>query len=144
MKPKTPSAAVDIIIEKAGKIVLIQRKFSPFIGRFALPGGFVEREETVEAAAIRETKEETGLDIKIMEILGVYSDPKRDPRLHTITTAFIVKPLANKLKAGDDAKDAEWVNLKDIDIKKMPFDHGKIIEDYMKWKKKKGTYWSSK
>ncbi|MDO8724487.1 MAG: NUDIX hydrolase, partial [Candidatus Methanoperedens sp.] len=78
MKPVTPLLTVDTVIIYHGKIVLIMRKNPPYQDHFAIPGGFVEVGETVETAAVREAKEETGLDVKIMKLLGVYSDPSRD------------------------------------------------------------------
>lgn len=135
---------VDIIIEKNGKIVLIKRKKEPFKDKWVLPGGHVEENETVEEAAIREAKEETSLDIKLKEILGVYSEPKRDPRYPTISTVFIAEPKSRKIKAGSDALKAEWFSLSKIDFKNLGFDHSKILKDYLKYKKKGGTYWSKR
>lgn len=130
---KTPLLTVDALIlyetEKCGqgeKLVLIKRKNPPYEDMFALPGGFVEIGETVEEAVIREAKEETGLDIEVIRLLGVYSDPKRDPRGHTISIGFIAIGSGD-LKAGDDAADIE---LFDIDkVPELAFDHNKIIED---------------
>jgi 8-oxo-dGTP diphosphatase len=143
---KKTSLAVDIIIENRGKIVLIKRNSEPFKGFFALPGGKVGNEETVENAAIREAEEETSLKVKLKEILGVYSDPKRDIRgnVRFIATVFIAEPIKGKVKASSDAKEAFWINPNKINFKKLAFDHEKIIKDYIKWKKKKGTYWSTK
>ncbi len=101
---------------------------------FALPGGFIDVGETVENAVIREAKEETGLDIEIIKILGIYSDPKRDPRGHTVSICFIATGHGD-LNAGDDAGD---VGLFDIDkVPELAFDHNKIIEDAIRninWK----------
>jgi 8-oxo-dGTP diphosphatase len=143
MQYKSPYPTVDIIIEKNNKVVLIKRKNEPFRNMLAIPGGFVEYGETVEHAAVREAKEETGLKIKLIEILGVYSIPTRDPRKHTLGTEFIAKPLSKKLKASTDAKEAKWYSLNEIKSKKLSFDHAQVIKDYMKWKKNKGTYWST-
>lgn len=130
---KTPLLTVDALIiyetEKCcggEKLVLIKRKNPPYKGMYALPGGFVDIGETVEKAVIREAKEETGLDIDIIKLLGVYSDPKRDPRGHTVSICF-VSIGSGDLKAGDDAEDIE---LFDIDkVPELAFDHNKIIED---------------
>lgn len=84
MKFKNPIPTVDVIIEKGDKIVLVERSIEPFRGKLALVGGHVEYGETVENAAVRETREETGLNIELTDILGVYSNPKRDPRGHRI------------------------------------------------------------
>jgi 8-oxo-dGTP diphosphatase len=135
---------VDIIIEKGKKIILIKRNTEPFKGKLAIPGGFVEAEETVEQAALREAKEETGLEVKLKGILGVYSDPKRDPRGRVTAIVFISKPVGGELKASSDAAKAEWVEIDKIDFNNLAFDHSKILRDYLKWKKEKETYWSSK
>jgi len=142
MRYRNPALAVDAIIEKNGKIVLIKRKNKPFKNMFALPGGFVEYGETVERAAIREIEEETGLKIKIKEILGVFSDPKRNPIKHTITVVFIAEPIGGSLKAGTDSSETKWFDIKEIES--LAFDHAKILKDYIKWKEEKGTFWSSK
>src|SRR6187401_2497097 len=104
--PKTPLATVDIIIENGEGIVLVRRR-NPPLG-WALPGGFVDRGESVAQAARREAKEETGLDVELTELLGVYSDPKRDPRgLSTISTVFVGRVAAGSQPVGgDDAADA--------------------------------------
>ncbi|MFH1727246.1 MAG: NUDIX hydrolase [Pseudomonadota bacterium] len=123
--PKTPLLTVDIIIEIEGKILLIERKNKPF--GWALPGGFVDVGESCEAAAIREAKEETSLDVFDLKQFGVYSEPKRDPRFHTVSVVFTAK-AKGEAKACDDAK-----NIKIYDKDKLPelaFDHGKILEDY--------------
>ena len=135
---------IDVIIEKDDKIALIERGVEPFKGMLAIPGGYIEYGETVEHAAVREAKEETSLDVKLISLLGVYSNPKRDPRKKSIAIAFIGKPIGGKLKAGDDAADAFWFKINKIESKEFAFDHKKILTDYLKWKKKKGTYWSTK
>ncbi|AEC51082.1 mutator protein MutT (mutT) [Pyrococcus sp. NA2] len=121
---------VDIVIIYNNGIVLVERKKDPYKGYLALPGGFVEYGERVEEAAIREAKEETGLDVKLLRVVGVYSDPNRDPRGHTVTVAFLAVG-EGKLKAGDDAKAVTVVPIGEIEkIKdKLAFDHAKIIED---------------
>ncbi|MEW6007796.1 MAG: NUDIX hydrolase [bacterium] len=126
MNTKNPYPTVDIIIEIEGKIVLIKRKNPPF--GWALPGGFVDYGETLESAAIREAKEETGLDITLIRQFHTYSDPNRDPRFHVISTVYIAKADGNPI-GGDDAEEARV-----FDKDKLPdnivFDHKKIIEDY--------------
>jgi 8-oxo-dGTP diphosphatase len=119
---------VDIIIRYKGGIVLVKRKFPP-IG-WALPGGFVEIDETLEDAAVREAKEETGLDVRLLRQLHTYSDPARDLRSHTITTVFIadVEPGSGPLTAGDDAAEAQVFPLEKVP--KLEFDHNKILIDY--------------
>ena len=141
---KNPVPTVDIIIEKDDKIVLIRRKNEPFKGKLAIPGGFVNEGELIEDRAIIEAKEETSLDVELKEILGVYSIPDRDPRGHLMTTVFIAKPISGKVKGGDDAAEATWFKITDKILNEVSFDHKKILTDYLKWKKKKGTYWSTK
>jgi len=129
---KNPLPTVDIIIEVEDKIVLIYRKNYPF--GWAIPGGFVDYGETLESAAIREAKEETNLDIELLYLLGCYSDPKRDPRFHTITTVFVAKGKG-ELKAKDDAKLAKLFKIEEIPWDDLAFDHAKILKDYLKRKK---------
>ncbi len=135
-----------MIISRNDEIVLIRRGGEPFIGKLALPGGFVDWGETVENAAVREAKEETGLDVELEEILGVYSDPKRDPRGHSASVVFVAGKFSGELKGGSDAKEAEWFKLGELDPSQFgeTSDHLKIIQDFIKWKKEKGTYWSGK
>ncbi len=92
MPRRHPYVAVDIFaINEKNEFVLVKRKNDPFKGYWALPGGFVEYGETVEHAATREMREETGLEICILDIVGVYSDPNRDPRGHVISIAFLAR-----------------------------------------------------
>ena len=125
--PKTPLATVDIIIENGEGIVLVRRR-NPPLG-WALPGGFVDRGESVAQAARREAKEETGLDVELTELLGVYSDPKRDPRgLFTISTVFVGRAGGQPV-GGDDAADARVVAL-DALPPDIAFDHPTMLADY--------------
>lgn len=126
MKPVTPLLTVDALIIFEGKLVLIRRRNPPFKDSFALPGGFVDVGETVEAAVVREAKEETGLDIEIIKLTGVYSDPLRDPRGHTVSVCYLAKGRG-KLKAGSDAKDIGLFGLNEMP--ELAFDHNKIIEN---------------
>lgn len=132
---KHPIPMVDIIIEKNDKILLIHRAIYPYKNSMVLPGGHVEYGEIVENAAIREAKEETGLQVKLKEIFGVYSNPKRDPRFHSISIVFLATPLKGKIKSSHEGK-VEWVDLNQIDFKNMGFDHAIILKDYIKWKKR--------
>jgi 8-oxo-dGTP diphosphatase len=138
-----PAVAVDIILESDGNLLLVKRKKDPFKGILCFPGGFVNVGEKVEVAAKREAYEETNLQIEPIEILGVYSDPQRDPRGHTISISFIGKITDGVAKAGDDAASLEWMSLDDNKLQ-LAFDHRSILQDYRRWKKLKGTYWSSK
>jgi len=130
--PKTPYLTTDGIIKVFAPefkgIVLIKRK-NPPLG-YALPGGFVDIGERVEDALIREMKEETNLDVTIEKLLGIYSDPKRDPRLHTASAVFVCKAF-DLPKAGDDAKEAFIVKLEEIPWNELVFDHRKILEDFI-------------
>ena len=120
---------VDALIVKDNMIVLIERLNPPFQGFWALPGGFVDVFETVESACVREAKEETSLDVRLNVLLGVYSDPKRDPRGHTVSAAYVCEIVGGELKAADDAKKAKWFSLDDLP--KLAFDHQKIVDDYI-------------
>jgi 8-oxo-dGTP diphosphatase len=126
---KTPRIAVDAIILMDDYVVLIKRRNPPFQGHYALPGGFVEIGEFVEDAVVREAKEETGLDVRVERFLGIYDDPKRDPRGHVISIAYVCKVVGGKLEAGSDAKDASWIPVKEMKKIKLAFDHAKILAD---------------
>lgn len=123
-KPVTPLLTVDIIILVEGKLVLIQRMNPPYQGQWALPGGFVDVGETVEDAATREAKEETGLDVELNGLAGVFSDPNRDPRGHTVSVCFTATGYGS-LEASSDARDAALFDPDDLPP--LAFDHGKII-----------------
>jgi 8-oxo-dGTP diphosphatase len=127
--PKTPALTVDCVItDPDGRVLLIRRKNEPFKGAFALPGGFVDIGETVEAGCRREVREETGLEVTDLELVGIYSEPGRDPRGHTVSAAFLARlPSAVPPSAGDDAEAAEWVA--DWRAQRLAFDHARILED---------------
>ncbi len=127
-----PSIAVDGIILENGAIILIRRGKPPFKDKLALPGGFVEYNETTEEAVIREINEELGIKTNIKSLVGVYSDPGRDPRHHVISVVYELEPKSTEYKAGDDAAGFEKMPLKKLkkeDLKDLAFDHGKIIFD---------------
>ena len=133
--PRRPSIAVDLIIEMEGdRIVLIRRRNPPH--GWALPGGFLEYGESLEAAAVREAKEETGLDIELIQQLHTYSNPSRDPRGHTVTTVFIARARGTP-RAGDDAGDVQTVSLTGIPFP-LAFDHEQILADYLALREKRG------
>lgn len=144
MERHNPLDMVDIIIQKNSQIVLIRRKNEPFKDKLAYPGGFVDEKETVEQTAVREAEEETGLKVKLLEILGVYSIPERDPRGPSISTVFVAEPAGGELKGASDVREAKWFKLGEINPDELSFDHKKIFQDYLKWRKDKGTYWSTK
>ena len=127
--PKTPALTTDCVIcDPGGRVLLIRRKNEPFRGSYALPGGFVDIGETVEAACRREVLEEAGIEIGDLGLVGVYSDPRRDPRGHTVSIAYLaLLPSAVPPRAGSDAEAAEWVE--DWRKLKLAFDHAQILDD---------------
>ena len=131
--PKTPYLTTDGIVEiyndtnEFEGIVLIKRKNPPF--GWALPGGFVDVGERVEEACIREMKEEISLDVTIESLLGVYSDPNRDERFHTVSVVYICKAYGIP-KAADDAKEVAIIKPQEIKLDQLAFDHAKIVQDY--------------
>jgi 8-oxo-dGTP diphosphatase len=127
-RPKTPALAADcVVLDARGRLLLVRRKFPPFKGQYALPGGFVEIGETVQDACRRELMEETGVRAGKLQLLGVYSDPSRDPRGHTCSAVFITRVRSATAKAGDDAAAAEWIE--DWSKLDLAFDHAKILAD---------------
>jgi ADP-ribose pyrophosphatase YjhB (NUDIX family) len=127
----TPYLAVDIIIEFGGGIVLIERRNFPT--GWAIPGGFVEVGETLESAARREAKEETSLDVELLEQFYAYSDPKRDPRFHVVSVVFIAKGEGS-LRGRDDARRACVFKEQELPAD-IAFDHRNILYDYFRYKK---------
>jgi len=127
---KNPIPTVDIIIELDNNIVLIERKNPPY--GWAIPGGFIDYGESAEQAAVREAKEETCLDGIIVHLLGVYSEPNRDPRFHTISTVFVAQGKGTP-KAADDAKRIDLFRKETLP-EVLAFDHARILHDYYAWK----------
>lgn len=125
-EPKGPSPTVDVVIALPGdRVVLVRRKYPP--PGWALPGGFVDVGETLEAAAVREAREETGLEVTLTELLYVYSDPRRDPRRHTVSAVFLGRAVGEPVGA-DDADEAAafaWSALPSP----IAFDHAEILRD---------------
>lgn len=128
---KNPVPTVDVIIEINGGIVLIERKNPPY--GWALPGGFVDYGESFEKAAVREAREETGLEVTLTEQFHTYSDPRRDPRQHTSSTVFIAR-ASGQPRGGDDAARA-GIFTRD-NLPQLAFDHARILDDYFRSRKK--------
>lgn len=131
MNYRNPLLTVDIIIECQGGIVLIERR-NPPLG-WALPGGFVDYGESLEAAAIREAAEETSLQVHLVEQMHTYSDPGRDPRHHTVSTVFIAR-ASGRPQAADDARKALIFNSDRLPSP-IVFDHSRILDHYFAYKK---------
>ncbi len=128
-----PKPVVDVIIEMVDGIILIKRKNPPY--GWAIPGGFVDYGEMVEVAAVREAKEETCLDVSNLRQFHVYSDPRRDERVHTISTVFIANGEGVP-KAADDAVEIGVYTAEDLPDD-LAFDHADILSDYFESKKAK-------
>jgi 8-oxo-dGTP diphosphatase len=128
-RPVTPALAVDLVIELVDRpgrpIVLIERRHPP--AGYALPGGFVDVGETAEDAARREALEETGLQVELRHLLGVYSDPARDPRGHTVSIVYVAESRGDP-RAGDDA--ARVLVARPNALPALAFDHARILADY--------------
>jgi 8-oxo-dGTP diphosphatase len=131
-----PSVTVDIVLvtrETKPRVLLIQRRHAPFAGRWALPGGFIEMEETLEESARRELQEETGLEVGKLEQLHTFGDPGRDPRGRTVSVVFLGRVDGEKLKpkADDDAAEVGWHRL-DL-LPKLAFDHAEVLAFAKRW-----------
>ena len=133
-KPITPLLAADAIIELAhlpGRpIVLIERANPPY--GWAIPGGFVDVGEIVEHAAVREAREETGLEVRLLALLGIYSDPARDHRGHTVTAVYVAESSGTPV-AADDAKNCQIFDLQSLP-EPLAFDHAQVLADYRKFR----------
>ena len=124
-----PRLAVDGVLLIAGRLLTVVRGRPPFSGMHALPGGMVELGESTEAALVREIEEETGLRTAIEGVVGIYSDPGRDPRGHTVSVAYAVRRVGGTLLAGSDAAGADLVDPRKLPA--MAFDHATIVADFL-------------
>jgi len=128
-----PALAVNAIISKDDSILLVKRGVEPFKELWSLPGGFVEYDETVEDSIVREVKEETGLSVEPVKVVGVYSQPTRSPAKHVVTICYQCSILGGELKASDENIEAKFFTVEGLPGQ-LAFDHLKIIEDYLKGK----------
>jgi ADP-ribose pyrophosphatase YjhB (NUDIX family) len=131
MKHEGPRATVDVIVEVDGGIALIRRRNPP--PGWAIPGGFIDYGERAEDAARREMREELGVDVDLVALLGVYSDPARDPRGHTISTVYVGRASGTP-HAGDDAADVAVFRRETVPAP-LAFDHARILEDYFRFRR---------
>ncbi len=132
-----PALTVDAVWFHRGRLLLVKRANPPFRGAWALPGGFVGPDETVEEALVRELREETGLRGRPVGLVGVYSGPDRDPRKPTATVAFLVRGRAGRPRAADDAAEAAWLEPRLAEP--LAFDHGRIVRDAQRLRRR-GPY----
>lgn len=130
-KPQSPFLAVDGIIFDKDRTLLIKRAIDPFKGNWVLPGGHVEYGERVEDALKREIKEEVGIKIKIKKLVGIYSDPQRDPRYHMVSIAYLCKKIRGSIQLSSEASQYKYFSLNELPSK-IGFDHRKIIMDFRK------------
>jgi 8-oxo-dGTP diphosphatase len=132
MERRGPAPTADVIIEIADRgIVLIARRNPP--PGWALPGGFIDDGETAEAAAVREAREETGLEVRLRELFHVYSDPARDPRVHTLTVVYLAD-ASGEPRGGDDAADARTFRESELPSA-LAFDHATVLADYFTYRR---------
>ncbi len=132
MTYRNPTPTVDIIIDFGDRgIILIERRNAPH--GWALPGGFVDEGETVEAAAIREAMEEVSVQVELTQQFGVYSDPRRDPRQHTLSVVFLATCADGEPAAADDAADLRFITQMP-DPEELVFDHAHILRDYFHYR----------
>ena len=123
-----PAVTTDIVVLRGDEILLIRRAHAPFEGSWALPGGFLDEDETLEACAARELMEETGVTSGALRLVGTYSEPDRDPRGRTVSVAFATHVAADtEAKAGHDAGEVGWFALDALPD--LAFDHDRIIKD---------------
>ena len=130
--PKGPKLTVDAWTrDRRGRILLVRRGRPPFQGRWALPGGFCEVGERTDESCAREVREETGVEVRVGGVRGVYSDPKRDPRGHTVSVLYDAVAVGGKAEGGDDAAEARWFSRRDLVKLDLAFDHGRIVREQL-------------
>lgn len=127
---QVPLLAVDGLVLVDGRLVAVRRRYEPFRDRYCLPGGMVEHGEALETAVQREVREETGLKTRVRELVGVYSDPDRDPRGHVVSAAYWLEHLSGELVSGSDARGVALLDLRDLPD--LGFDHRRIVEDFLR------------
>ncbi len=129
-----PRLTVDsFVLDRKGRLLLVRRGRPPFRGHWGLPGGFCEWKETAESCCARETLEETGLRVRVGELLGVYSAPDRDPRGHNAA-----RPVSGRVRGGDDAAEARWFAPSELARLPFAFDHGEIVREQLARRRAKG------
>lgn len=123
--------AADIVIIETGKVLLVKREAEPFRAMWVIPGGRIEENETIEECAVREAKEETGLEVELKKLIGIYSNPLRDPR-KTIAVAYLAKVIGGKLTPQPgEVSELKWFSVHNLP--QLGFDHAKIISDSLKF-----------
>ena len=129
---KLPRLTVDSWVrDREGRVLLVSRSRPPFVGHWGLPGGFCEWKETTQDCCARETLEETGLHVRVGELLGVYSRPDRDPRGHNITVLYAATRVRGRVQGGDDAAEARWFTPAEIRKLAFAFDHRDIVMEHL-------------
>ncbi len=121
--------AADAVIIRKGRVLLEKRDSSPFRGKWCLPGGQLEEDETIEETCVREVREETGMEVKISKTFGVYSTPGRDPRGISMSAVFLCKVIGGELSASKESSDLKWFSKEQAGKLDFAFDHRKILED---------------
>ncbi len=124
-----PRLTVDAVVVRGRRVLLVRRGKEPFEGTWALPGGFVDRGERLEEAVLRELREETDLEGRILGVVGAYSRPDRDPRGHTVSVVYAIETSGTDARGGDDAAEAGWHDLSSLP--ELAFDHKEILADYV-------------
>jgi len=117
--------AADAVIVRGGKVLLVKRAGEPFRGKWALPGGMVEEGERAAEAAVREAREETGVEVRAVGLIGVFDAPGRDPRGRVVSVAYKCEFVGGEIKKGSEALDAKWFPL--AGLPELGFDHANVL-----------------